>query len=60
MCVQAIRDEAQRYRRLAKSIYNPALTAELEARARALEEEAAQVEAAKHQPPPSQSAGQRT
>ncbi len=59
MCVQAIRDEAQRYRRLAKSIYNPALTAELEARARALEEEAAQVEAAKH-PPPQKSASQST
>lgn len=50
MCVQAMREEAQRYRRLAKSIYNPTTTAELEARARALEEQAVQVEAAKHSP----------
>lgn len=50
MCVQAIRDEAQRCRRLANSIYNPTATAELEARARALEERAAQLEAAKHSP----------
>lgn len=47
MCVQALRDEAQRCRRLANSIYNQMATAELEARARALEEEAAQLEAAK-------------
>ena len=47
MCVQALRDEAQRYRRLANSIYNQTTTAELEARARALEERAAQLEAGK-------------
>jgi len=45
--VQALRDEAQRCRRLANSIYNQMATAELEARAQALEEEAAQLEAAK-------------
>lgn len=50
MCVQALRDEAQRYRRLANSIYNQTATAELEARARALEERAAQLEAAKPLP----------
>ena len=47
MCVQALRDEAQRYRRLANSIYNPITTAELEARARVLEEQATQLEASK-------------
>jgi hypothetical protein len=47
MCVQALRDEAQRCRRLAKSIYNQMATAELEAHARALEEQAAKLEAAK-------------
>jgi hypothetical protein len=46
MGVQALRDEARRYRRLAKSIYNPAAAAELEALARALEEQAAQLETA--------------
>jgi hypothetical protein len=51
MCVQALRDEAQRCRRLANSIYNQTTTAELEARAHALEERAAQLEAAaKHSP----------
>ena len=52
MCVQAMRDEAQRCRRLASSIYNPTTTAELEAQADALEERAAQLEAAKHSPQP--------
>lgn len=50
MCERALRDEAARYRRLANSIYNPTATAELEAHARALEERAKQVEAAKHAP----------
>ncbi len=48
MCVQAIRDEAERYRRLAKTIYNPTLSAEFEGRACALEERAMQAEALKH------------
>ena len=47
MCVREIREEAQRYRRLANSIYNPAAAAELEAQARALEERATRLEAAK-------------
>ena len=46
MRVQALRAEAKRCRRLAKSIYNPTAAAELEARARALEEQAEQLEAA--------------
>jgi hypothetical protein len=50
MCVQALRDEAQRCRRLANAIYNQTTTAELEARARALEERAAQLEALKRSP----------
>jgi len=45
MRVQSLREEAQRYRRLAKSIYNAPAAAELEAHARALEKEAAQLEA---------------
>lgn len=56
MCVQALRDEAKRYRRLAQSIYNPAMTTELEARARALEERAAQMEAQRSSPPPDDAA----
>lgn len=51
MCEQALRDEAQRCRRLAKSIYNPTAAAELEACARALEEQAAQLEARRLSPP---------
>ena len=50
MCVQSLRDKAQKYRRLANSIYNPTASAELEAQARALEEQAARFEAAKHSP----------
>lgn len=50
MCVRDIREEAQRYRRLANSIYNPTATAELEAHARALEERALRLEAAKRSP----------
>jgi hypothetical protein len=46
MGVQALRAEARRYRRLANSIYNATAAAELEARARALEEQAAQLETA--------------
>lgn len=44
MRVQTLREEAQRYRRLAQSIYNARAAAELEAHARALEEQAAQLE----------------
>jgi hypothetical protein len=50
MYVQALRDEAKRYRRLANSIYDPTTTAVLEARARALEERATQLEASKLSP----------
>ena len=47
MCVQSMHEEAERYRRLASSIDDPTLTAELEAKARAFEERAARLEAAK-------------
>jgi hypothetical protein len=47
MGAQALLEEAQRYRRLARSIYNATAAAELEAQAQALEEQAAQLEAAK-------------
>jgi hypothetical protein len=50
MCVQALRVEAEKYRRLANSIYNPNATAELEAHARALEERATQLEEGKRAP----------
>lgn len=50
MCVQSLLDQAQKYRRLANSIYNPTASAELEAQARALEEQAARFEAAKRSP----------
>lgn len=50
MCVREIREEAERCRRLANSIYNPTTTAELEDHARALEERAARLEAAKRSP----------
>ena len=50
MCVRALREEAQRYRRLANSIYNPTATAELEDYARRLEEQASCLEAAKRSP----------
>lgn len=50
MCTHALRDEAMRCRRLAQSIYNPTTSAELEAHARALENRAAELEAAKHPP----------
>ena len=50
MSAQALRDEAQRCRRLASSIYNPTVAAELEAHARALEERALRLEAAKRSP----------
>ncbi len=58
MCVRALREEAQRCRRLANSIYNPTVSAELEARARRLEEQAAQLEAAKRATEPPSSSGQ--
>jgi hypothetical protein len=47
MSVQALRDQAERCKRLANSIYNPAAAAELEAHARALEEQAKRLEAAR-------------
>lgn len=50
MCVREIREEAEKYRRLANSIYNPPATAELEAHACELEERAARLEAAKRSP----------
>ncbi len=52
MCVRDLRNEAQKYRRLANSIYNPTATAELEAHARTIEERAARLEAAKQAPKP--------
>ena len=47
MSVQALRDQAERCKRLANSIYNPAAAAQLEAHARALEEQAKRLEAAR-------------
>ena len=47
MCVQTMREEAVRYRRLASATDDPTLTAELEAKACAFEERAVQLEAAK-------------
>ena len=44
MRIEALLEEAQRYRRLAKSIYNARTAAELEAHARALEDEAARLD----------------
>lgn len=52
MGVQALREEARRYRRLAKSIYNAKAAAELEAHARELEEQAARLEAGQTQSRP--------
>jgi len=52
VCVQALRNEAERYKRLANSIYNPAAAAELEAHARALEERAKAEEAKRVPEPP--------
>ncbi len=56
MRAQMLRDEAARYRRLAQSIYNPTTSAELEAQARALEEQAARIEQAKRLSSPPESA----
>ena len=52
MRVEALLEEAQRYRRLAKSIYNARAAAELEAHARALEDEAAQLDVGRTRPRP--------
>lgn len=53
MGARDLREEAQRYRRLAQSIYNARTAAELDAHARALEEQAARLEAgqARSRPP---------
>ncbi len=50
MDAQALRDEAQKYRRLANSIYNPTAATELENYARTLDECAARLEEVEHLP----------
>ena len=47
MCVQSMREEAERLGRLAAGSSDPKLSAELEAKACALQARAAQMEAAK-------------
>ena len=42
--VMALRERAQRYRELAETVYNPDIVAEIEALARELEEQAAELE----------------
>jgi hypothetical protein len=50
--VSKLREQAQRCSRLAKSIYNPAAAADLEAYARQLEERAQELEARPVTEPP--------
>lgn len=50
MYVRALREEAQKYRRLADWIYDPTAAAELEDYARTLEERASCLEAARRSP----------
>ena len=47
MCVHSMREEAERFRRLAAETADPKLTAELAAKARDFDERAAQMEEAK-------------